>query len=461
MRDVRTHEAIVAKERYLALFEAFQAEQGASEPAWLRERRTEAIAHFDRLGFPTTLHEDWKYLDVAPVANLVRTPLVEIKDGSATNGTAPYLAQPGSPILNGAARHIEAHFVAGAGCRLVFVNGHYQEGLSSQAALPEGSFAGSLRAAILDGSAVVPEYLTRFADAATDAFTALNTAFFEDGAFIHIPDHAVVKAPLQLVFVSTAGEAAMVAHPRNLIVLGASSQAQVIETYVSAAEDVYFDNAVTEVVLGPNAHLDHYKVQLESERAFHIATMQVQSSRDSNFFSHSFAFGGRIVRNNANAVMAGEGIECTLNGLYIARGEQLIDNHTIMDHARPNCTSYEAYAGILQDKSRGVFNGKIYVRPDAQKTDAKQSNRSLLLSRDAEIDTKPQLEIFADDVKCTHGATVGELDENALFYLRARGIDEQTARNLLVRAFAGDILGHVRIEALREQLEQQLNERLG
>lgn len=440
MRDLQSRTS-AAKERYLALFKASrQQERG---PVWLRRRRSEAIEHFERLGFPTTRDEEWKYTDITPVANLVTTPIF---DG---NLSAP------------APAGIEAFLLGDVECsQLVFINGRYSPQFSSVKFVPQGGTIGSLADAIANNSEVVQEHLTHYADAETDVFTALNTAFFEDGAFIHIPNGTVVEASIHLLFVATSGDAATTSHMRNLIIAGANCQVKIVESYVCPGNDVYFSNSVTEVVAGAGANVDHYKVQLESEHAFHIGSMQVQANTDSKFSSHSFAFGGRIARNNASAVMGGQGIESTLNGLYLTHGEQVIDNHTVMDHAEPNCASHELYAGILSGKSRGVFNGKIFVRPDAQKTDAKQSNRSLLLSREAEIDTKPQLEIYADDVKCTHGATIGELDEDALFYLRARGIPKNEARDMLVHAFANDVLERVKVEALRRQLEEELLVRL-
>lgn len=438
MRDLQSRTS-EAKERYLALYQS----QPHRSPAWLQRRRDEAMANFERLGFPTTRHEEWKYTDITPVANLITTPIFD----SNFNATAP--------------AGIETFLLGDVECsQLVFINGKYSPEYSSIKSVPPGGCVCSLAEAIANNSEVVQEHLTHYADAENDVFTALNTAFFEDGAFIHIPNGAIVDASIHLLFVATSPEVATASHMRNLIVAGANSSVKIVESYVCPGNDVYFSNSVTEVVTGANAFVDHYKVQLESEHAFHIGTMQVQTNNNSNFSSHSFAFGGRIARNNAGAVMGGQGVECTLNGLYLTRAEQLIDNHTVMDHAEPNCASHELYAGILSGKSRGVFNGKIFVRPDAQKTDAKQSNRSLLLSREAEIDTKPQLEIYADDVKCTHGATIGELNEDALYYLRARGIPKAEARDMLVHAFANDVLERVKVEALRRQLEQELLVRL-
>jgi Fe-S cluster assembly protein SufD len=239
-------------------------------------------------------------------------------------------------------------------------------------------------------------------------------------------------------------------------VAGENSQCTVVESYAGVPEQIYLTNAVTEVVLAENAVVDHYKVQRESVKAYHIATLQVQLGRTSNFSSHYIGFGGALVRNDANAVLGAEGGECTLNGLYRATDRQLTDNHTSIDHAMPHCNSHEIYKGILDGHARGVFNGKIFVRLDAQKTDAKQTNQTLLLSKDAQINTKPQLEIFADDVRCTHGATIGQLSDEALFYLRTRGIPEDQARSLLTYAFAGDIVSRIKVEAIRAQLDQIL-----
>src|SRR5439155_1493343 len=271
-----------------------------------------------------------------------------------------------------------------------------------------------------------------------------------------LPRGAVVEEPIELLYVATTPGEGTVAHPRNLIVAGVNSQATLVETYLGLEDNVYFTNAVTEIVLGENAVLDHYKVQRESTEAFHVATTQVHHDRRSNFKSLYVALGGGLVRNEVRATLDAEGCECTLNGLYLATGTQHIDNHTVIDHAQPHCASHELYKGILDGNAHGVFNGKIFVREDAQKTDAKQTNQTLLLSEDATINTKPQLEIFADDVKCTHGATVGQLSADALFYLRSRGLGLQEARSLLTFAFANDIIERIQVEPLRARLEELL-----
>jgi Fe-S cluster assembly protein SufD len=282
----------------------------------------------------------------------------------------------------------------------------------------------------------------------------LNTAFLRDGAFVYVPPGTVIEEPILLEFLADRVGGNHAWHRRSLFVLGENSQVTLVESYSGPAGVTYFTNAVTEVIVGAGAVVDHYKVQREGDAAFHMATMQIQLDRAARFSSHAVTLGGSWVRNEVNAVFGGEGAECTLNGLYQAAGQQLIDNHTLIDHAYPHCASHELYKGILDGKARGVFNGKIQVRQDAQKTDAKQTNQTLLLSDDATINTKPQLEIYADDVKCTHGATVGQLDEEALFYLRSRGIDREQARALLTFAFANDIVDRIRVAPLRTQLER-------
>ncbi len=278
-----------------------------------------------------------------------------------------------------------------------------------------------------------------------------------DGAYLYIPEGAVIETPIEILFIS-AGDASSVAmsQARTLIVAGERSQVRVVETYAALRGGTYFTNAVTEVFAGENAVVDHYKVQQEGLEAFHVATMQINAQRSANVSTHSFSLGGKLVRNDVNAVLDGEGAEVTLNGLYLADGDRLVDNHTVIDHAKAHCPSHEIYKGIIGGKARAIFNGKIIVRQDAQKTDAKQTNRALLLSDSASINTKPQLEIFADDVKCTHGATIGQLDEEAIFYLRARGLTHFEARDLLIHAFAGEVIDRVKIEDLRRGLEAEL-----
>ena len=293
-----------------------------------------------------------------------------------------------------------------------------------------------------------------------NAFAAVNAAFLEDGAFVRIPPRTVVADPIHLVFLSEPAFGSTVSHPRNLVIAEAASQAQIVETYVGTAGKLYFTNAVTEVVLGEGAVLDFSKLERESDAAFHVATTEVSQGRDSSFTSHSISLGGALARHDLNVRLDAEGAGCTLNGLFIGSGTQHLDNHTVIDHAKPHGTSRELYKGIMDGQSRGIFNGKIIVRPAAQKTDAMQTNKNLLLSKDALVNSKPALEIFADDVKCRHGSTIGQLDDAAMFYLRSRGIGETEARELLVYAFASDVASRIRVAPLRAFVEAQLGLRL-
>ncbi|HZO88657.1 MAG TPA: Fe-S cluster assembly protein SufD [Chthonomonadaceae bacterium] len=433
---------IETKDTYLADFARREREAAGRAPAWLTALRQEAIARFGELGFPTRHHEEWRFTNIAPLLEVPFHP-------------AP--AEPERLMLE----RLRAFTFPGLDCcQLVFVNGRYAPELSTFGYLPEGVQVLSLAEALEAEPEAVGAHLARYAEFEQQAFTALNTAFLEDGAFVSLPRGVIVERPIHLLYVSTAPEKPTVSYPRTLFIAGENSQATLIESYAGWDGEVYFTNAVTEIVLGENAVVDHYKVLRESLQAFHIADMRVHLERTSNFASHSITLGGALVRNEVYARLNGEGGECTLNGLYLANGRRLVDNHTAIDHAMPNCTSHEVYKGILDDRAHGVFNGKIFVRPDAQKTDAKQTNKTLLLSEDAQINTKPQLEIFADDVRCTHGATVGQLDEDALFYMRSRGIGEEQARNILTFAFASEIISRIKVEPVRAQLEQALFEQL-
>jgi Fe-S cluster assembly protein SufD len=347
-----------------------------------------------------------------------------------------------------------------SGPRLVFVNGHYSAALSSVRGLPAGVKVSNLAVALVSDSAFIEKQLGRCALTEDNSFAALNQAFFLDGGFVHVPAGVSIAEPIQLIFVSTAKQSGETIQPRNLIIAGADSKATVIESYISADTTAYFTNAVTEIVAGDNAALEHVKFQDESADAFHLATIAGELGRASNVNIHSFALGAKLSRTNIRANLAGEGLECILNGLYLTRDEQLADHHMIVEHAQPHCASHEYFNGILDDKSKGVFHGRILVRPIAQKTNAKQTNKNLLLSDDATVDTKPQLEIYADDVKCTHGATVGQLNDESIFYLRTRGLGKDTARRMLIHAFAGEIIARVKCDSVREELDRIVWERL-
>ena len=426
---------------FLEKFHRFEVEP--QQPAWLLPLRKAGMARFAELGFPTLHDEDWRFTNLAPLARLPFKPVLETADGAdAKAALEKYI------------------FVNLPGSRLVFVNGHFHGALSSMDRLPDGVKVASLAAALTTDSAFIEKRLGQSGLTDDNSFAALNQAFFLDGGFVHIPANQTVEEPIQLIFVSTARHSGDTIQPRNLIIAGAGSKATVIESYLAADDAAYFTNAVTEIVAGDNAVLEHVKFQDEALAAFHLATIAGHLGRTSNVSVHSFALGARLSRNNIRTKLAGEGLECILNGLYLTRGEQLADHHMIVEHAQPHCASHEYFNGILDDKSKGVFHGRIYVHPVAQKTDAKQTNKNLLLSDDATADTKPQLEIYADDVKCTHGATVGQLNDEAIFYLRSRGLSENTARRMLVHAFAGEIIARVKHEAVRAELDKAVWDRL-
>jgi Fe-S cluster assembly protein SufD len=410
-------------------------EQGPAQPRWVGQARDSAMAQFERLGFPTTKLEQWRFTSVAPIAD--RT-FALAKDIAGAEHQTEALTAP----------------IAHAVC----VNGRFAPHLSRLDTLPKGVQLLGLEAALASHPALIEPYLAKLSLTETNSFTSLNTAFLRDGVVLMLAARTVIEQPIEITFASVSEGGASVSHPRLLIVAGEASQATVFERYVG--KGAAFTNAVAEVWLGANAVIDHYKLQEEPVDAFHIASLFLHSARSGTFSSHSLTFGGGLVRNDVVATLAGEGIDCTLNGLYVGRDTQLVDNHTTIDHAMPHCGSHEIYKGILGDRSRGVFNGKIIVRPDAQKTDAKQTNKALLLSDEANINSKPELEIFANDVKCTHGAAIGQLDDAQMFYLRSRGIGVSDARAILVHAFASDILNRVKIAQVREYVEGILTARL-
>ncbi len=406
--------------------------------AWLRNVRERAMSRFNELGFPTSRDEEWKYTDVAPIANTVFQPARRAVDRLAPDAEA-----------RAGLGNLEA-------CRLVFVNGYYEPGLASPRGPLEGVEIDSLAAALERDRGWVELHLARYAGYENHAFVALNTALMRDGAVVYVPPGRILTEPIHLLFISVAGPEPAVSHPRILVVIGEGSRASIVESYVGAGEGSYLVNAVTELVIGENGVAEHYKLQREGGRAYHVATLQARLAGKANFSSHSIALGGALTRNEINAVLDGEGCECTLNGLYLASGEQHVDNHTRIDHVKPDGTSRELYKGVLDGKARGIFNGKIYVHKAAHKTDAKQTNKNLLLSRGAWVDTKPQLEIYNNDVKCSHGSTIGQLDQDSIFYLRSRGIGVETARSLLTYAFASDVINRIKIEPIRAQLDRLL-----
>jgi Fe-S cluster assembly protein SufD len=401
-------------------------------PAWVKERREAAARQFAEAGYPTTRLEDWRFTNVSPIAE-ANWPL----------------AQGGFPQAEALVASVN---VPGA-VRLAIVNGQFAAGLSDLSALPKGLRIASLRDGARDATDGIETHLGKVFSIATHPFAALNTSFLDDGVAIMVTAGAVVETPVHIVIVTSGGGKPVAAHPRVLIVAGANSQIGIAQTFIGTAGDTYFNNAVAEVVVGDSARVELYTDQRESEQAFHVANIQAHVGAKGVFESHAFATGARIMRHDIGIGLKGEGADCTMNGVYLADGERLMDTHTSLDHAMPHCTSHEIYKGILAGKSKAVFNGRIIVQLDAQKTDAKQTNRALLLSDEATINSNPQLEIFADDVKCTHGAAVGQLDEEALFYLQARGLTRLEARDMLLHAFAGEVIAGLKIPALREQIE--------
>lgn len=402
-------------------------------PAWIKERRDRAAARFAETGFPTTRNEDWRFTNVAPIADS-RFPLAQ-------------------GLFKQAASLVESVNVPGA-VRLAIINGEFVPALSDLSALPKGLRIVGLRDGARDGSDGLEQHLATVFSVDSHPFAALNTSLLDDGVALFVAAGAAIETPVHIVTATGSDSGAVTAHPRVLVVAGDNSQLRIGHTFLGVPGSAYFNNSVAEVMVGEGAVVDYYTDQRESDNAFHVANLQAHVSANGAFASHAFATGARIMRHDIGIGLKGEGADCTMNGVYLADGERLLDTHTALDHAMPNCTSHELYKGILAGRSKAVFNGRIIVRIDAQKTNAKQTNRALLLSDEATINSNPQLEIFADDVKCTHGAAVGQLDEEAMFYLQARGLSRPAARDLLLHAFAGEVIEGVRIPALREQIER-------
>ncbi len=425
---------------YEATFENIEATLRASGPSWLHDLRREGLDQFKSLGFPTLKEEEWRFTRTRPIAEVDFVPAGETRGVDA--------------------KKLVAHTFDDAGChRLVSVNGRFAPALSSDAkALPEGVVAGSLQQALRSRGDRMRELLVRGARPEKQRFAALNTAFLADGIYIEIPDGVTLDAPFHIMHVGTAGDAPTMTHPRVMVIAGKNSSATVVESFIGMSEGAHFTNAVAQFEVGENAGLKHYKVQRESKHAFHVAFQHATLARSARFSTLSVTMGGALVRNDVHTILDGEGIDARVDGLYLAGDRQHVDNHTYIRHAQPHCHSFELYKGILDDKARGVFNGRIFVDPVAQKTDAKQENNCMLLSDEARINSNPQLEIFADDVKCTHGAAIGKTDDTAIFYLRSRGIPFTEARDLMVYAFASEVLERIELEPLKIRLENELFE---
>jgi Fe-S cluster assembly protein SufD len=425
-------------------FAAAAAALPGAQDRRLLARREDALERFSALGFPSPRLEDWKYTDVRPIAEGRFAPVP---------AAAPTPLEPDA-IAALAFAELDAH-------RMVFVDGRYSPSLSAIGLLPKGVTLASLAELAARDPQRLAATIERAADVqAPQAFEALNAAFFTDGAFLELARGAVLDKPLHLVFVATEAAGGGMLPLRNLILAGEGSAATVVEHYLAPAAGRYFTSAVTEIRADAAASVEHLRLQQEAATAFHVGDVIVHLERDSRYAATALDLGGRLVRNGVSVVLDAPGAECVLNGLYVVDGRSHVDNHTCIEHARAHGTSREFYKGVLDGRGRAVFNGKIVVRPDAQHTDAQQLNKNLLLSEDAEVDTRPQLEIYADDVKCSHGATVGSLDADALFYLRSRAVDEARARDLLTYAFAHDLIARIRLAPIRESLERRLTSRL-
>ncbi|MCA1612700.1 MAG: Fe-S cluster assembly protein SufD [Acidobacteria bacterium] len=439
-----TTQATKEKSHYAAAWEAAQGRAGQWLPAWAARLRERAFETFEQKGFPTTDDEDWKYTNTAPIARAT-------------------FALPAESVTDhaGDARAREYFYEESASSRLVFANGLFRRDLSSLGGVPEGVVVCDLRAALSgEHEPVVREHLGRAASADSDATVALNTAFVESGAFVYLPAGASLNVPLQLLFLGGDGREQLLASPRVLVVAGRGSSATIIESYEAASESAYFTNSVAEIFVGEGARVIHYRVQREGAAAFHVAATGARLARGGSYDLTTITLGARLSRHGINVMLAEEGAECWVDGLYLTGDGQHADTHSTIDHIAPRCASHQLYKGILDGKSRAVFNGKVFVRRDAQQTDARQTNKNLLLSPDARVDTKPQLEIFADDVKCSHGATVGQLEEEELFYLRSRGLHDSLARNLLTYGFAEELVAKLKIDSIRAQLDEAILNRL-
>ena len=435
-------QAVKEQSIYADSFREF-AESRGGEPAWVERLREGAFARFEELGFPTTDEEDWKYTNVAPLARKTFRP--------ASQATSELESSAVEPFVSAEARR----------SRLVFVNGRYSPEHSSLEAIPSEVTIEELGAALAgEQGAVLWEHLGRLSGEGSGAFDALNTAFHGGGALLRVPEGVALAAPVQLLFLTASGDEAAVAFPRVLVIAERDSRLDLIETYAAVGDAEYFTDAVVEVFVGEGARVTHYKVQDEADSAFHVASTRAEVSKDGAYDLTTVTLGARLSRHDIEVTLTSPGAECHVDGLYIVGTGQHTDTHSLIDHREPNCTSRQTYKGILDGKSRAVFNGRVYVHEGAHQTDAQQSNKNLLLSAEARVDTKPQLEIYNDDVKCAHGATVGQLEEEELFYLLSRGLHPDLARNLLTYGFAEEIVASIKFESIRAQLDGAILNRL-
>ena len=425
-----------AVSHYLAEYDRFR---GALPSPWPAQPRAAALDYLKTHGFPTRRTEQWKYTDVTPITRRNFTLGQSAPDGVDET-------------------FVESLRFPGLGCHeLVFINGNFSAQLSRNASLPQGVVARSLRAAGADDASLLEPYFT--GEEIKHAFTALNTAFLNDGVLVQAPDNTEIPAPIHIIHLGGRdGETRQspMSHPRNLVALGRNAAASVIETYAGIPDSEYFTNSHTSILAQAGARLDYYRIQQESPRAYHVGNTRIRQDAGSRVDCHALSLGGKLARCDIDVELDAPGAEVNLNGLYLGNNRQHVDNHTLVEHKQPHTTSNEHFRGIMNGRSRAVFNGKVIVHEQAQKTEAHQSNANLLLSGDAEVDTKPELEIYADDVKCSHGATVGRLDENMLFYLRSRAVDQDTARSLLTYAFADEVIRDIKFPEIRQRLEHSI-----
>jgi Fe-S cluster assembly protein SufD len=421
------------KDRFVALYDPTRFED---EMASVRDLRRHALERFAALGFPTSKDESWKYTDVSKVVGREYV-LASAPESVPAEEALPYALDVAGTI------------------RVVFVDGYHVPELSSSDLVSRGLTVVDLRRAVVDGAPTIDEFAT-LAPVESEAFVALNTSLAAGGAVVTVTEGHAVEQVVHILYLSTCRGGSVLSNPRTLVVARPGSVSRFVETFVSLGDGPGMTNAVAEFVLHDGAVVEHFRVQDESERAVHVGSTDVVVGRDASYTAVSTSYGAALARHDLRVRLAGQHARCQIDGLYIVDGAQHCDSHTVIDHSVPHCASSQLYKGVLDGKSRAVFNGKVIVRPDAQKTDARQTNRNLLLSSDARVDTKPELEIFADDVACTHGATVGALDDEERFYLASRGLDDDTARGLLTYGFAEEIVAEVTVEPLRRRLDEKI-----
>ena len=438
-------QALAKEDRYLSDFQAFERSQVGEEDTWVHRIRQQALARFSELGFPTARrgNEKWKYTSVLPIANTAFAypfdfNLSEV-ESARIRKTAPW----------------DESWV-----NLVFVDGRYCQALSTSPVHTNGAHVTNLAEAVHSDPDAAERHLAQYANLEDDAFVALNTAFLKDGAFVHVPEGSCFESPLHLLYLTTDRAQPTVSYPRTLIVADEHSRISVIESYISLSSARHLTNAVTEMVVRDGAEIEHFRLLLDNPDGFHVGSTRVHQGQDSTFSSTSFARGAALARNDLQVWLDAPGSSCFLNGLYVTSGSQHIDNYLNVDHAKPHTTSRLYYKGILGGSSKAVFGGTVLVRPGAQKADSQQTDKNLVLSEDAEVDSKPSLLIYADDVRCSHGATAGNIDEDTLFYMRSRGLDLETASRLLIHGFASEIIETVRLEPFRAYLHKLFLESL-